>query len=116
MAGQMLGPSAVDLEMAQRLAVRHARFVNEFGPFTVEELADANNSQATVRSALADNRRERHQVFAVPHPDKACRARDVYSAFRFEDHKPIKAVAAQPLAPFRCSMAPCRRQILAEPG
>ena len=94
MAGQMLVPSTVDLQMAQRLAVRHARILNEFGAFTVEELADANRSQATVRSALADNWRKRRQVFAVPHPDKAARARDVYPAFQFEDHKPIKAVAA----------------------
>ena len=34
MTGQMLVPSAVDLEMAQRLAVRHARILNEFGYFT----------------------------------------------------------------------------------
>lgn len=94
MAGQMLVPSTVDLEMAQRLAIRHARILNEFGAFTAEELADANRSQATVRSALADNWRKRRQVFAVPHPDKTARGRDVYPAFQFEDHKPIKAVAA----------------------
>lgn len=94
MAGQMLVPSAVDLEMAQRLAVRHARILNEFSYFTAEELADANRSQATVRSALADNWRKRRQVFAVPHPDKTARGRDVYPAFQFEDRKPIKAVQA----------------------
>ena len=94
MAGQMLVPSTVDLEMAQRLAVRHARILNEFGAFTAEELADANRSQATVRSALADNWRKRRQVFAVPHPDKTARGRDVYPGFQFEDHKLIKAVAA----------------------
>lgn len=94
MAGQMLVPSTVDLEMAQRLAVRHARILNEFGSFTAEELADTNRSQAAARSALADNWRKRRQVFAVPHPDKTARGRDVYPAFQFEDHKPIKAVAA----------------------
>ena len=92
--GQMLVPSAVDLEMAQRLAVRHARILNEFGYFTAEQLADANRSQATIRSALADNWRKRRQVFAVPHPDRSARDRDVYPAFQSEDHKPIKAVAA----------------------
>jgi hypothetical protein len=74
MTGQMLVPSTVDLQMVQRLAVRHARILNEFGAFTAEELADANRSQATVRSALADNWRKRRQIFAVPHPDKAVAA------------------------------------------
>jgi len=32
------------------------------------------------------------QVFAVPHPNKGARERDVYPAFQFEDGKPIKAV------------------------
>jgi hypothetical protein len=41
-----------------------------------------------------DNWRKRRQVFAVPHPDKSARERDVYPAFQFEDHKPIKAVQA----------------------
>lgn len=92
MAARMLTPSAVDLEMAQRLAVRHARILNEFGWFTAEQLADANGSQALHRAALADNWRKRRQVFAVPHPDKTARDRDVYPAFQFEDGRPFKAV------------------------
>jgi hypothetical protein len=40
----------------------------------------------------ADNWRKRRQVFAVPHPDKTARERDIYPAFQFEDGKPIKAV------------------------
>ena len=94
MAGQMVLPSAIDREMAQRLAKRHARVLNEFGHFTAEQLADANRSQASSRTALVDNWRKRRQVFAVPHPDKSARERDVYPAFQFEDHKPIKAVQA----------------------
>ncbi len=92
MAARMLTPSPVELEMAQRLAYRHARILNEFGYFTAEQLADANSSQASNRMALADNWRKRRQVFAVPHPDKAARDRDVYPAFQFESGKPIKAV------------------------
>jgi hypothetical protein len=94
MAERMLVPSVVDLEMAQRLAARHARILNEFGFYTAEQLADANRSQATSRSALADNWRKRRQVFAVPHPDKTARERDVYPAFQFQDHKPVKVVQA----------------------
>jgi hypothetical protein len=78
--------------MAQRLAQRHARILNEFGFFSAEQLADANGSQASNRAALADNWRKRRQVFAVPHPDKAARERDIYPAFQFENGKPIKAV------------------------
>lgn len=92
MAARMLAPSAVELEMAQRLAHRHVRILNEFGYFTAEQLADANGSQASNRAALADNWRKRHQVFAVPHPDKVARERDVYPAFQFEAGKPIKVV------------------------
>lgn len=92
MAARMLAPSVVELEMAQRLAHRHARILNEFGYFSAEQLADANGSQASNRAALADNWRKRHQVFAVSHPDKTARERDVYPAFQFEDGKPIKAV------------------------
>jgi len=92
MAARMVQPSQAELEMAQRLAVRHARVLNEFGAFTAEQLADANGSKAGNRSALADNWRKRHQVFAVPHPNKGARERDVYPAFQFEDGKPIKAV------------------------
>lgn len=92
MAARMLVPSAVEVEMAQRLAHRHARILNEFGFYTAEQLADANGSQASNRAALADNWRKRRQVFAVPHPDKAARDRDVYPAFQFDSGKPIKAV------------------------
>ena len=92
MAARMLAPSVVELEMAQRLAQRHARILNEFGFFSAEQLADANGSQASNRAALADNWRKRRQVFAVSHPDKAARERDIYPAFQFENGKPIKAV------------------------
>ena len=92
MTERLLVPSAIELDMAQRLATRHARVLNEFGHFTAEQLADANRSQASNRAALADNWRKRRQVFAVPHPDRAARERDVYPAFQFEDHKPISAV------------------------
>ncbi|HRO61429.1 MAG TPA: hypothetical protein PK177_20105 [Burkholderiaceae bacterium] len=92
MTAHLFAPSAVDLAMAQRLAVRHARILNEFGYVTAERLADINGSQATNRAALADNWRKRRQVFAVPHPDKAAREPDVYPAFQFENGKPIKTV------------------------
>jgi len=92
MAARMLAPSAAETEMAQRLARRHARVLNEFGSFTAEQLADANGSQASNRAALADNWRKRRQVFAVPHPDRSARERDVYPGFQFENGKPIKAV------------------------
>ncbi len=92
MAARMLAPSAVDLDMAQRLARRHAGVLNEFGYFAAEQLADMNGSEATNRSALADNWRKRRQVFAVPHPDKAARERDVYPAFQFDNGKPLKVV------------------------
>ena len=92
MTERMLVPSPVELDMAQRLATRHARVLNEFGHFTAEQLAQANRSQASNRAALADNWRKRRQVFAVPHPDKTARERDVYPAFQFEDHKPVRAV------------------------
>lgn len=94
LTGQMVVPTAVDTQMAQRLAQRHAAVLNEFGYYTAEQLADANRSSATNRSALADNWRKRRQVFAVPHPDKSARERDVYPAFQFVGHKPIKAVQA----------------------
>lgn len=94
MAARMVVPSPAETEMAQRLAARHARVLNEFGYFTAEQLAQMNNSQASSRSALADNWRKRHQVFAVPHPDRGARERDVFPAFQFDDGKPIKAVQA----------------------
>src|SRR3990167_5863436 len=78
--------------MAEMVDFMAARLLNEFGFFTAEQLADANGSQASNRAALADNWRKRRQVFAVPHPDKAARERDVYPAFQFENGKPIKAV------------------------
>ncbi len=91
-AGQMVVPSGVDIQMAQRLAARHARILNEFGFATAEQLADANQSRATNRNALADNWKKRRQVFAVRHRDESGRPREVYPLFQFEDHKPIKAV------------------------
>jgi hypothetical protein len=92
LAEQMVVPSEVDTRMAQRIAQRHARVLNEFGFFTAEQLADANHSRATNRNALADNWKKRGLVFAVRHRDEAGKLRDVYPLFQFEDHKPIKAV------------------------
>lgn len=92
MAARMVQPGQADLEMAQRLAARYARVLNECGFFTAEQLADANGSRAGNRSTLADNWRKRNQVFTVPHPDKRGRERSVYPSFQFEDGKPIKAV------------------------
>lgn len=105
LTGQMLVPTAVDTQMAQRLAQRHAAVLNEFGYYTAEQLADANRSNAASRSALADNWRKRRQVFAVPHPDKSTRERDVYPAFQFVEHKPIKVVQSV-LAAFGDHKAP----------
>ena len=92
MTDQMVAPSAVDTRMAQRLAERHAQVLTEFGFVTAEQLADANQSRATNRSALADNWKKRRQVFAVRHRDEAGRPREVFPLFQFEDFKPIKAV------------------------
>lgn len=91
-AGQMVVPSGVDIQMAQRLAARHAGVLNEFGFATAEQLADANHSRATNRNALADNWKKRRQVFTVRHRDESGRRREVYPLFQFEDHKPIKVV------------------------
>jgi hypothetical protein len=91
---QMVVPSRIDTQMALRLAARHARVLNEFGFATAEQLADANQSRAANRSALADNWKKRRQVFAVRHRDDAGRPREVFPLFQFEDHKPIKAVQA----------------------
>jgi DNA-binding transcriptional ArsR family regulator len=90
--GQMVVPSRVDTQMAQRIASRHARVLNEFGFVTAEQLADANQSRAGNRSALADNWKKRHQVFSVRHRDESGRPREVFPLFQFEDHKPIKVV------------------------
>jgi hypothetical protein len=92
MAEQMVVPSVVDTQMAQRLAARHARVLNEFGFMSAEELADANRSRAANRNALTDNWKKRHQVFAVRHRDESGRPREVFPLFQFEDGKPIKAV------------------------
>ena len=93
-AGKMVVPSPVDTRMAQRLAARHARVLNEFGFVTAEQLADANHSRAGNRNALADNWKKRRQVFAVRHREESGRLREVFPLFQFEDHKPIKAVQA----------------------
>ncbi len=90
--GQMVVPSRIDTKMAQRLAARHARVLNEFGFATAEQLADANQSRAVNRNALADNWKKRRQVFAVRHRDESGRPREVFPLFQFEDHKPIKVV------------------------
>jgi len=92
MAAQLVRPSEADTQMAQRLAARRAAVLNEFGYFTAEQLAEANRSRAANRGALADNWRKRRQVFAVQHPDKSLRERDVYPAFQFTNHQPVKAV------------------------
>lgn len=95
LAAQMLTPSATEMAMARQVAARHARVLNEFGCYTAEELADANGSQASQRSALADNWRKRRQVFAVAHPDRKARDRDVYPAFQFDEGgRPLKVVQA----------------------
>ena len=92
--GQLVVPSRVDTQMAQRLAVRHAGVLNEFGFATAEQLADANQSRAANRTALTDNWKKRGQVFAVRHCDASGRPQEVFPLFQFEDHKPIKAVQA----------------------
>ena len=107
MAGQMVVPSAVDTQMAQRLAARHARALNEFGFISAEQLADANQSRAANRNALADNWKKRRQVFAVRHRDESGRQREVFPLFQFDDHKPIKAVQGV-LAAIGERKAPCK--------
>jgi hypothetical protein len=94
MAGQMVVPSAVDLKMAQRLAARRTRLLEEFGYATAEQLAEANRSRAANRHALTDNWKKRRQVFSVRHRDEAGRLREVFPLFQFEDYKPIRAVQA----------------------
>ena len=92
LAGQMVVPSTVDTQMAQRLAARHARVLAEFGFITAEQLADANQSRAGNRHALTDNWKKRRQVFAVRHRDESGRVREVFPLFQFENFKPVRAV------------------------
>ena len=92
MAEQLVMPSEVDIQMAQRLAERRASLLNEFGYFTAMQLADANHSTSENRCALVDNWRKRRQVFSIQHPDRLLRDRNVYPAFQFSDYRPIKAV------------------------
>jgi hypothetical protein len=92
--GQMVVPSPLDRQMAQRVAARHARVLNEFGFVTAAQLADANQSRAVNRNALADNWKKRRQVFGVRHRDASGRPQEVFPLFQFDDHKPIKAVQA----------------------
>lgn len=92
--GQMVVPSPLDMQMARRIAARHARVLSEFGFVTAEQLTDANQSHAGNRNALADNWKKRRRVFAVRHRDESGRPREVFPMFQFEDHKPIKAVQA----------------------
>lgn len=92
--GQLVVPSVVDTQMAQRLATRHARVLNEFGFATASALADANHSRAANRQALTENWKTRGQVFAVRHRAASGQMQEVFPLFQFEDHKPIKAVQA----------------------
>ncbi|NML15962.1 hypothetical protein [Azohydromonas caseinilytica] len=92
MTTQMVVPSPVEVQMAGRIAVRHAELLNEFGFATAEQLADMNQSRAANRHALADNWKKRRQVFAVRHRDEAGRTREVYPLFQFRDGRPLKAV------------------------
>ena len=94
LAGHIIVPSVVDTQMAQRLAVRYARVLGEFGFVTAEQFADANQSRAGNRNALAVNWKKRRQVFAVRHRDESGRSREVFPLFQFEDHKPIKVIQA----------------------
>lgn len=91
-AGQMVVPSGIDVQMAQRLASRYARILNEFGYVSAEQLAEANQSRAANRQALADNWKKRRQVFSVRHRDASGQTLEVFPLFQFEDHRPIKAV------------------------
>jgi hypothetical protein len=90
MTAQMVVPSVVDTRMAQRLAERHARVLNEFGHFSAEQLADLHHSRASSRTALADNWKRRRLVLALRHRDAAGVEREVFPVFQFgEDHKPL---------------------------
>ncbi len=94
MTEQLPPLNPTETEMAQRLAARHTRLLNEFGYYTAEELARENDSKAASRTALANNWRKRRQIFAVAHPNEPAHAPGVYPAFQFEDYRPIKAVKA----------------------
>ena len=61
---------------------------------STEQLADANQSRAGNRNALADNWKKRRQAFAVRHRDESGRSLEVFPLFQFEDHKPIKVIQA----------------------
>lgn len=92
MTAQMVVPSVVDVRMAQRIAARHARVLNEFGHATAEQLAELAQSRAANRHALADNWKKRRQVFGVRHRDEEGRAREVFPLFQFRDGRPLKIV------------------------
>ena len=92
MAGKLVIPSAADTQMAQRLAARRARILNEFGFTTAEALAEKNHSKSANRCALADNWKKRHQVFSVSHRDESGKTQEVFPLFQFDDCKPIKAI------------------------
>lgn len=92
MTGQMVAPTPEDTKMAQLLASRRARALMEFGYFTAEQLAEQNQSQATNRSAMANNWKKRSQVFSVSHRDETGRTQEVFPGFQFQDGKPIKTI------------------------
>jgi hypothetical protein len=95
MTAQMVVPSVVDTRMAQRLAERHARVLNEFGHFSAEQLADLHQSRASNRAALTDNWKRRRLVLALRHRDAAGVEREVFPAFQFgEDHRPLPVMQA----------------------
>lgn len=92
MTAQMVVPSVVDVRMAQRIAARHARVLNEFGHATAEQLAELGQSRAANRHALADNWKKRRLVFGVRHRDQEGRVREVFPLFQFRDGRPLKVV------------------------
>jgi hypothetical protein len=92
MTERMVGPTTVDMEMAQRLSARRSRLLKEFGYATAEQLADLNHSQASNRTALADNWKKRRQAFSVHHRDDDGRPREVFPLFQFQDGRPLRAV------------------------
>jgi hypothetical protein len=94
MAGKLVKPSDADTQMAQRLAARRARILNEFGFITAEALAEKNHSKSTNRCALTDNWKKRRQVFSVSHRDASGKTQDVFPLFQFDDCKPIRAIQA----------------------